>query len=243
MQLINVCLAAVWVALSGEPAPGAVAALAAAGAGIGITFSVWAFFEAMVIGTMSIVAPVAASGVALPVAVGLINGERPSAIQVAGLVVVVAGVVLVSRSTDSEPSGETRSGLGLAIFAALGTGVFLWLMAPASRGGLAWGVLIARIVPAVLLALVFAIRRPSISGFSEPGNLALAVGAACLAFGGLALYALATLHGELTIVSVLASLAPVVTMVLAYSIIGERLLGAQRIGAVAVLVGIVALSI
>jgi drug/metabolite transporter (DMT)-like permease len=104
-------------------------------------------------------------------------------------------------------------------------------------------VFIARAVPAALLALAVAYRRPSLSGFAQPHNMVVAVVAAVLSFGGLSLYALATLHGELAIVSVLASLAPVVTAVLAYSIIGERLLGAQRVGVIAVLLGIVALSV
>jgi drug/metabolite transporter (DMT)-like permease len=243
MQLINVIIAAGWTVASGEPVPGAVAIAAAAGAGIAITVAVWAFFEAMVIGTMSIVAPVSASGVAIPVAVGLVHGERPSAVQVVGLLIVVLGVVLVSRTTASHASSGSGSGLGLALVAAITSGLFLWLMAPASRGGLAWSVFIARAIPAALLALAVAYRRPSLSGFSESSNTVLAVVAAVLAFGGLSLYALATLHGQLTIVSVLASLAPVVTAVLAYSIIGERLRGAQRAGVIAVLVGIVALSV
>jgi drug/metabolite transporter (DMT)-like permease len=242
MQLVNLVIAAGWTALSGEPVPGIVAIAAAAGAGIAITVAVWTFFEAMVVGTMSIVAPVSASGVAIPVAVGLLRGERPSVIQVGGLLVVVMGVVLISRTTAGHASSGKGSGLGLALVAAVTSGLFLWLMAPASRGGLAWSVFIARAVPAALLALAVAYRRPSLSGFAQPRNTALAVVAAVLAFGGLSLYALATLHGELAIVSVLASLAPVVTAVLAYSIIGERLLGAQRVGVAAVLLGIVALS-
>jgi uncharacterized membrane protein len=243
MQLINVVLALGWTIASREPAPGAVTIAAASGAGIAITISVWAFFEAMVIGTMSIVAPISASGVVIPVSVGLLfEGENPSLIQFAGLAVVVVGVVLVSRTSGGPTHAATRSGLGLAILAAVTSGLFLWLLAPASRGGLAWTIFIARVVPAVLLALAVAYRRPPLSGFSEPRNAILAVVAAVLAFAGLSLYALATLHGELSIVSVLASLAPGVTVVLAYLIIDERLHGAQRIGIVAVLAGVVALS-
>jgi drug/metabolite transporter (DMT)-like permease len=244
MQLINVALAAAWTLASGEPTPGGLTIAAAAGAGIAITIAVWAFFEAMVIGTMSIVAPVGAAGVVIPVSIGVIfHGERPDAIQFVGLAVVVLGVVLVSRASGAGRSVATRSGLGLAILAAVTSGLFLWLLAPASRGGLAWTVFIARCVPAALLVLAVAYRRPPLAGFAEPRNLALAVVAAVLAFGGLSLYALATLHGALSIVSVLASLAPVVTIVLAYAIIGERLHGAQRVGVVAVLAGVLALSV
>jgi len=242
MQLINVVLAAGWTALSGEPAPSALAIAAAAGAGIAITVAVWSFFEAMRIGTMSVVAPICAAGAVIPIAIGLIGGERPDALQMLGLVIVAVGVGLVTRQPDSSRASGDPSGLGLALLSAVGNGLFLWLLAPASRGGLAWAIFIARLIPAVLLALVAAYRRPDLSGFSEPGNVALLVAASVLAFVGISLYAAATLHGDLAIVSVLASLAPVVTVVLAYSIIGERIHGPQRAGVGVVLVGIVALS-
>jgi drug/metabolite transporter (DMT)-like permease len=63
-----------------------------------------------------------------------------------------------------------------------------------------------------------------------------------LAFAGVALYGAATLHGQLVIVSVLGSLYPVVIVLLAYRVLGERLDGAQQVGVAAVLCGVVLLS-
>src|SRR4051794_23853343 len=55
------------------------------------------FYRALAIGTMSVVAPISASGVALPLVVGIAGGERPGVVQGVGLAAIVAGVVLASR--------------------------------------------------------------------------------------------------------------------------------------------------
>ncbi len=68
--------------------PGAAAGL------IGLT-ALAAFFRALAAGTMGVVAPVAALGVAVPVLLGFANGESPRPAQLAGMVVAVAGVVVV----------------------------------------------------------------------------------------------------------------------------------------------------
>ena len=96
---------AVLVLASGAdpPAFGDVAP-AMAGAVLGIA-ALGAFYKALSIGTMSIVAPVSATGAAVPVLVGVASGERPGAVQVAGIVVAMVGIVLAAR----EPAGaETR---------------------------------------------------------------------------------------------------------------------------------------
>src|SRR4051794_24443635 len=72
-------IAAVAAVTAGDaPSTGALAAAALAGcAGI---FGLGAFYRALAIGTMSIVAPISATGLALPVVVGLARGDQPSAI-------------------------------------------------------------------------------------------------------------------------------------------------------------------
>ena len=63
-----------------------------------------------------------------------------------------------------------------------------------------------------------------------------------LGVSAVVLYGYATLHGSPTIVSVLASLYPVVTVLLAYHVLGERVHRDQRVGVLAVLAGVVLLS-
>ena len=241
-QLIAVTLAGGWVALSGDPVPPVVTVAAAAGAGLGMTVALAAFFQAMVVGTMSLVAPISATGVIVPIIAGIIDGERPGAAQAAGIIAAIAGIVVASRPPPEHRSTSVESGLGLALLAALGSGLMLWLLAPASRHGVAWAVLIARAIPAVILAGTVSMRRASLRPALKSQNARIIVASALLGFSGIALYAFATLHGQLVIVSVLASLYPAVTVLLAYRVLGERLQSAQLVGIAAVFAGVALMS-
>src|ERR671914_2008190 len=96
--------------LAGAPTEHDAAATAwAAGVGALGMLGLVAFYRALAIGTMSIVAPISATGVAIPVLVGLLSGERPGALQVAGIALACGGVVLAAREAPSEDAGERRS--------------------------------------------------------------------------------------------------------------------------------------
>jgi len=241
-QLVGVVLAGGWLAIGGAPVPGLATLAAAAGAGLGATVCLAAFFQAMVVGTISIVAPISATGVVVPIVAGLVGGERLGAAQAIGIVAAIAGIGLASRSPRDRSSVPVESGIGLALFAALGGGVFFWLMAPASRHGVAWAVLIARAVPVLMLAFALGSRRASLRPALAPPVARTILASALLSFAAIALYAFATLHGQLAIVSVLASLYPVVTVLLAYRVLGERVHRAQQIGIATVLAGVVLMS-
>src|SRR3954471_15667249 len=101
----------------------------AVGAGLSGVMALGCFYRALAIGTMSVVAPISSAGVALPVIVGIATGNRPSAITAAGLVGIVAGIVLASREQhDSEQEAEAgRLALLLALVSAVGFGGFFAL--------------------------------------------------------------------------------------------------------------------
>jgi len=110
-------------------------ALAIAGAGPSAAAIAWAalaaFYRGLAIGTMSVVAPISATAAAVPVLVGLAEGERPGTLQVTGMVVALAGVILASRESepaeDAEPGAgrpASRAAVGLALVAAVGFGTF-----------------------------------------------------------------------------------------------------------------------
>jgi drug/metabolite transporter (DMT)-like permease len=115
-------------------------------------------------------------------------------------------------------------------------------MAPASRHGDAWAILICRTIPVAALTLFVVHRGTSLRPALKPRIAARILVAALLGFSGNALYALATLHGQLVIVSVLGSLYPAVTVLLAYRVLGERLGGVQQLGVAATLGGVVLVS-
>jgi drug/metabolite transporter (DMT)-like permease len=225
------------VLATGKPAPGAPEAAWAVGAGLAGVVGLGAFYRALAVGTMSIVAPVSSTGVALPVLVGLAGGDRLSAAQAVGLACAVVGVLLAGRQADDHPqAGANRAGVLLALAAAAGFGTYFLGAAQAAEGGVLWTLLLGRAaaVP-VLAAVAAAARAPMIPAPADAARLA-ATGALDLAATGL--YALATTQGLLAVVAVLGALYPVTTVLLARALLAERLTRAQDAGVVVALAGV-----
>jgi uncharacterized membrane protein len=231
--------------LAGAPTEHDAASTAwAAGVGVLGLLGLFAFYRALAIGTMSIVAPISATGVAIPVLVGLASGERPGALQVAGIALACAGVVLAGREAPSEDEAARRAGrasIGLALIAAVGFGTFFAGIDRAEEtADVAWVLLAARTADVAVLAIAALALRPRI----PTGPAALAPIAAIGVFDLLAnlLFVLATGRGLLSVVGVLGSLYPAVTVVLARVVLHERLSRAQNAGVLITLAGVVALA-
>jgi drug/metabolite transporter (DMT)-like permease len=203
-----------------------------------------AFYRALAIGTMSIVAPISATGVAIPVLVGLASGERPGALQVAGIALACAGVVLAAReapSDDVEARRASRASIGLALIAAVGFGTFFAGIDRAEEtGDVAWVLLAARTADVALLVTAALVVRPAI----PRAPVTLAAIAAVGVFDLLAnlLFVLATGRGLLSVVGVIGSLYPAVTVILARFVLHERLSRTQNAGVLITLAGVVALA-
>jgi drug/metabolite transporter (DMT)-like permease len=242
-QVVGMVLAGVWVAASADPIPRPTTLAAAAGAGLGLTCGLAAFFKAMVVDKMSLVAPVAATGAAVPIIAAVAAGARLLPLDIVGILAAVGGVSILGRNGHERPELRSISGLRLSLLAAFGGGMFLWLMAPASRHDVPWALLIARTIPALTLGAAVARRHASLRVAAQPRNLIAILVAGVLGFSAVALYALATRNGPLAVVSVLASLYPVVTILLAQWLVGERVCSSQRVGMASVLAGVVLLSV
>jgi drug/metabolite transporter (DMT)-like permease len=202
------------------------------------------FYRALAIGTMSIVAPISATGVAIPVLVGLASGERPGMLQVAGIVLACAGVVLAAREAPSEDADERRSGraaIGLALVAAVGFGSFFAGIDKAEEtADVAWVLLAARSATIAMLVLAALVVRPRLP--TAPGALGAI---ACVGLFDLLanlFFVLAAGRGLLSVVGVLGSLYPAVTVVLARFVLHERLSRLQNAGVLVTLAGVVALA-
>jgi drug/metabolite transporter (DMT)-like permease len=191
-----------------------------------------AFYRGLAVGTMSLVAPIAALGVVVPVAVGVAGGDRPSAVVVVGVVVGVGGATLASRA----PGPASTRGLGLALLAAAGFGGFFALLAPAADHDVLWAVIAARFasVPLVLVAALATRTRIGVDGADLPRVLVAGI----LDSSANLLFAAATQHGLISVVSVLGSLYPVATVALARAVLGERMGPIQGVGVGAALVGV-----
>lgn len=201
-----------------------------------------ALYRGMAIGVVSIVAAIAATAPVVPLIVGLVLGERPSSIQLAGILIALGGVLLLT--VDRRPSLDNQrvlSGVGLALVAALAFGGFLVAMRYASRPDPLQGVLAVRVGSVGALLTLAAIRRPELSlGRKDLGSL-FAVG--ILDVGADVLFAVATTVGLLSIVSVLSSLYPVVTVLLARAVLDERLNRTQGLGILLAFAGVLLISL
>jgi drug/metabolite transporter (DMT)-like permease len=199
-----------------------------------------AFYAALAVGTMGVVAPIAATGAVVPVVVGLARGESPSAPQVAGIVVALVGVVLAS---GPELTGRaSMRPLLLAVLAAACFGTVAVLIAEGSKGpaGAALSMLLVmRVASVSVLGVVGFVRRTRVAVAGSSRVLAL-IGV--FDVGANAAFAYASRQGLLSVVAVLASLYPVVTVLLAREVHGERLAGVQVLGAAGTLVGVALLA-
>jgi drug/metabolite transporter (DMT)-like permease len=202
---------------------------AAVGGGVAGAFGLGCFFAAMARGPMSIVAPISSLGAVVPIAVGLSRGEQPAALQLAGLLVALAGIALAVREAEHPHAVEVPArSIALAALSGLGFGTFftgldaaashdaIWAAVGGRTGGSAAVVLAALAVPA---AVQF--QRAAL-----PALLAIAV----LDTLANVLFATATREGLLSLVAVAGSLYPVATIVLARFVLAERLVRTQKVG-------------
>ncbi|HEY7620184.1 MAG TPA: DMT family transporter [Solirubrobacteraceae bacterium] len=233
----GLALALVVIAASGEPLPGTRAIVLSVVAGIAGVVALGCFYRALAIGTMSIVAPISATGLALPVIVGIATGDRLSTIVAIGLAVTVCGVVLASRERheDAERAAAGSLSVALALVAAIGFGSYFVLSDSAADDSVLWLLVLSRVIPVPALAAIAWNRRMGVPPPDAARALVLAGTLDCSATG---LYALANTKGALSIVAVVGSLYPVMTVILARAVLGERIRRVQQVGVVAALAGV-----
>jgi drug/metabolite transporter (DMT)-like permease len=222
------------------PALGEIAPALAAGACQ--LAAIAALYRALAIGTMSVISPISASGAAIiPVIVALAIGERPGSVQFVGMSAAFAGVILATRSPDRAGGATPREALGLATIAALGFGGFyVGMDAAVDEANPFWALLAARATAGAVLVTVLLCVRPRLGGDrAELPSLAL-IGLLDVAAN--ACFTLGTDTGLLSVVSVLASLYPVTTVVLARALLGERLVAIQGAGVSVALAGVALIS-
>jgi drug/metabolite transporter (DMT)-like permease len=237
-ELAGLIAIAAYVALARDPLPGGTATAAAVAAGLGGVLGLGGLYRGMAVGAMGVVAPISGAAAALPVAVGLARGERPGAVQLAGVVLVLAGVVLVSREPGAAGT-RLAAGVPLALLAALGFGLYFVSIDVASEDGAAWAVCISRgtaTVAAVAAALVLGALRV------RAGDLPVLAVIGIFDVGANALLAVALNEGFVSIVAVLASLYPVVTILLARLVLSEHVARPQAIGIGGALGGVALIS-
>ncbi len=230
---------AVAVAVRGTGPPGPEVAWAALAAVFG-TVGLVAFYRGMAAGAMSVVVPLAALASGIPVIWGLAHGDHVSFLQDLGFVAALGGGLMASLERGGERA-RFASGTGWAILALLGFGCYYIPLHASATHDWLWPSLIFRSVSVAVVWSALLLTRERMHGV-RPHLVALAA-IGLLDTGGNTLFAAASSsHGLLSVVSVLASLYPVVTVLLARFVLGERVERTQDLGVLVTLVGVVLIS-
>ena len=230
---------AVMLLVSGEPLPPSSDLVNAAIAGLCGVSGLALFYQALSIGTMSIVAPVSSCGAAIPAVYGVATGDPLSLVLGLGILVAMAGIILASLEAEHEGVEQAREGsrlsLILAGLSALGFGGYFIFFDRATGDSVLWSLATARSVPLLVLAVVIAVRRIPLPRGRDAQAL---VFAGLTDAGATGLYGIALTKGALSVVSVVGSLYPVTTVVLARLVLGERVRRIQAVGIVLALTGV-----
>lgn len=207
--------------------------------GIGVAL----LYRGLALGSMAVVAPVTAvCAVVLPVVVAIALGERPGARAMAGIGLALAAIVLVSRPAASTHmpatfSSSSRSAVRVAIASGVAIGVFYITIAQTRTEAGMWPLATARGVSFALFAAIALAAGRSVRMPAAVVSLAV-VGGVLDMFANL-LYLVATRHGQLSVVVTLSSLYPASTVLLARTVLGERLSWLQTAGVVCAFVAVV----
>jgi drug/metabolite transporter (DMT)-like permease len=237
--ILAVCLAA-------RPHMSASGAGWAAGSGVMTAVAVPLLYRALAVGPMSLVAPITASYVVLPAAVGVARGALVQPASGGGLILTFAGILIVARAVP--PPGRSvrvnRNGLMLSLGAAvtIGGATALLQAAASAPGASPLGAALMEAFAAALTASVFYLVV--LRGRSEQFQVSrLAIAAGCLSGCGIALLALASRSPDATtIVAVLTALYSVWVILLARVLLSERLSQFQVMGVLFALTGVVIVS-
>jgi drug/metabolite transporter (DMT)-like permease len=198
--------------------------------------SLYTFYKAMSLGTMSIVSPLLSLGSVLAFALAVAGGERPRSLAVVGALVALSGAVLASLGEHAS-GGHRRKALGWAFTSPVALGFYLYLLARAANdGGSVSAVFGARTASSLLLLiLAISLRSPFRIGTRA---LATVVVVGVSGSAALVLFGYAASLGLISIATILASLYPIVTILLAHLFVGERLRGLQLAGVALALGGV-----
>jgi drug/metabolite transporter (DMT)-like permease len=202
------------------------------------SFGLVCYYLALSTGTMGVVAPVTSLGTVVPVVVGLASGETPSMVTASGIAVAIMGVVLTS---GPEFAGEAPvRPVFIAVLAGIGFGFFFVFM---DRGANSSPMLTLWSMRATVggVFLVAALGRRSTFGVRGV-DYAWILGIAAFDLGANLTFGIASTKGFVSITSVLASLFPVITVLLARYVLKERLRNVQKAGVAVTMAGVALIS-
>jgi drug/metabolite transporter (DMT)-like permease len=198
-----------------------------------------AFYSGLATGRMGVVAPISALSVLIPLTIAFINGEKPSSAQLLGMGIALTGAVFASGP-------ELKGGLAVkpivfAVIAAFGFGAAVAFIAKGSASSAIMTMTTMRFSTFIVALFLFA-RFRTLGGFKKK-DLPVLIGIGGADFIANLLLGVATTKGLVSLAVVLGSLYPIVTALLSFKILHERLHKIQYVGIGFAIVGVAVISL
>jgi len=207
-------------------------------AGIAGFIGLISFYTGLATGRMGVVSPISSLSVVIPLIFALAQGERPTVLQTLGILIAIAGAFMASGP-------EIKNGLPLkpiiyAVVAAIGFGTALTFIAIGSETD-SLHTMTAMRVASVTVCVFLALKYKTIGGFVK-SNIPLLIFIGVADFLANFLLGVATTKGLVSIAMVLGSLFPIVTILLAFKFLHERLMKVQYVGIAFALCGVILIA-
>ena len=211
----------------------------AIGAGIAGFLGLVSFYSGLSTGRMGVVSPISTLSAVIPLTYAFISGERPTIIQIAGMGIALLGAFCASGPdiVNGLPIKPLLFGLG----AALGFGIALTFMAQGSKTSSLMTMTSMRVI-SVSICILIALRYRTIGGFGK-SDVKILVVIGVTDFVANLLLGVATTKGLVSVAMVLGGLFPIVTSLLAFKFLHERLHKAQYLGIILAVAGVSVISV
>lgn len=236
---VSAALGAILLALAftGSPVAGDLAWGAAAG--FANAFGLGLLYHGLATGRMGIVAPISAMvGASIPVTWGLLSGEEPGPVVIAGVAIAVVAAGLISRETGDSSAASVKRSVIIAFVSGIGLGASLVFYGQTGSDSGLWPVLAARVTAATVaaVAIVVVVRSGPVRLAAVPRRLAIGAGFADVAATAFLVYGIR--HDLAVVVAPLSALGPGFTVMLAWFVLREPISRVQVFGLVLALVGL-----
>lgn len=227
---------------SGVPLMSGTDFLWSAGAGFGGALALITFYRAMALGPMTVVAPITAVvNIAMPVIVGIAQGDRPSALSYMGIALAPVSVALIGDVLSTKGVAVQSRAIWLSMIAGSGFGLIFVCLAQTSDDAGLWPLLGQRLTSVPTVAVVGLIGYRSLRVKKHIAYFAILSGV--LDTLANSLYLTAARSGLLSLVGVITSLYPASTVILAMRIDKERIHRGQLLGVIIAITSVAAISI
>ena len=198
-----------------------------------------AFYAGLATGRMGVVSPISSLSVLIPLSIAFINGEKPTTLQITGMSVALAGAFCASG--PELKGGLSPRPLIYAVIAALGFGGAISFIAVGSKSSAIMTMTTMRFSTFIISLLLFA-KYKTTGGFSKK-DLPVLIGIGAADFFGNLLLGVATTKGLVSLAVVMGSLFPIVTAILAFKFLLERLHKVQYLGVALAISGVIIIAL